>query len=188
MKLSNTVVSVIVITAVLLSVCAVGLLIRQARTGRSEREPQTVTEANDAASQPDMAASLREPGAGQARDDAEQRARLKKEREQVLEKMRSLTEEEQEQFRERIRQRFSSQRAESQRGNLSPEEREQMRQKWQNMSEEQRRAALARMRARSEVGRRPPQETAPEVSEEQGTDGEQGVGGVGSEPNGADEG
>ena len=179
MKLSNTVVSVIVITAVLLSVCAVGLLIRQARTGRSEREPQTVTEANDAASQPDMDASLREPGARQEQDDAEQRARLKKEREQVLEKMRSLTEEEQEQFRERIRQRFSSQRAESRRNS---------RRGAQDMSEEQRRAALARMRARSEVGRRPPQETAPEVSEEQGTDGEQGVGGVGSEPNGADEG
>ena len=186
MKLSNTVVSIIVITAVLLSVCVVGLLIRQARTGRSEREPQTVAEANDTTTQPDMATSLREPGAGQAQDDAEQRARLKKEREQVLEKMASLTEEEKEQFRERIRQRFSSQRAGSQRTSLSPEEREQMRLKWENMSEEQRKAALARMRARAGAGRRPPQETGPEVPEEPNTIGEQGVEEAGSEPNAAD--
>ena len=188
MKLSNTVVSTIVIAAVLLSVCVVGLLIRQARTGRSEREPQTVAEANDTASQPKMATSLREPGARQTRDDAEQRARVKKEREQVLEKMGSLTEEEKQQFRERIRQRFSSQRAGSQWTNLSPEEREQMLQKWQNVSEEQRKAALARMRGRSEAGRLQPQETVPEVPEEQSPDGEQSVEEVGSEPNGADEG
>ncbi len=188
MKLSNTVVSIVVITAVLLSVCAVGLVIHQARTGRSEREPQTIAEANDTGSRPEMATSLRESGAGQARDDVERRARLKKEREQVLEKMSSLTEEEKEQFRERVRQRFSSQRAgRSGLWSLSPEEREQMLQKWQNMSEEERKAVVARMRARSEVGRRSPQETAPEVPEEQNTDGEQSVEEVGSEPNGADE-
>ena len=107
----------------------------------------------------------------------------------MLEKMGSLTEEEKEQFRERLRQRFSSQRAgRSGSGDLSPEEREQMRQKWQNMSDEQRKAALARMRERSQAGRRQQQETVPEVPEEQSPDGEQGVEEVGSEPNGADEG
>ncbi len=186
MKLSNTVVSIIVIAAVFLSVCVVGLLIHQARTGRSEREPQTVTEANDTASQPEMAASLRKPGSGQTEDDAEQRARIKKEREQILEKMASLSEEEKEQFRERIRQRFSSQRAGTQRTNLSPEEREQMRLKWENMSEEQRKAALARMRARAGAGRRASQEEAPAAPEEPNAVGEQSVGQAVSEPNGAD--
>ncbi len=187
MKLSNTVVSIVVITAVLLSVCAVGFVIHQARTGRSEREPQTAAEANGTTSQPEMATSLGEGGAGQAQDDVERRARLKKEREQVLEKMSSFTEEEKEQFRERVRQRFSSQRARrSEPWSLSAEERERMLQDWQTMSEEQRKAALARMWERAQAGRRPQGEIVPGGPREQNTDGEQRVEEVGSEPNGAD--
>ena len=156
MKSSNTVVSIIIIAAVLLAACAVGLLVHLARMGRPQPERAVDT------SSPAIQVALQRPGNREKKTDTpEQRAKLKEERAQTLAKMNSLTEEQKEEFRSQVRSQFSERNI---RGfpMLSAEEREQIRREWPNMSEEQRAAWLARMGARL-PGARPQPEVGPPI-------------------------
>ncbi len=93
MKTSNTVVSAIVIAAVLVFAYGVGLLIRQARTGSSPgRTPADVNEA----------AQRLGPRTPRAMDTPAARAKVKKERTEALEKMKAATDEEKAKFREKV--------------------------------------------------------------------------------------
>ena len=56
MKFAETLVSIIIMAAVLLSAYAVGLVIREVRTGTVAPQPQVVAEANDVAAEPQVAA------------------------------------------------------------------------------------------------------------------------------------
>ncbi len=99
MKLSNTVVSVIVIVAVLVSAYALGLLIRQARTGGSR--VQAPADVNKPA-RPTAVAS-HGPDAERTKDTPEERAKTQKQRAQAIEKMNAMTPEQKQKFREQIR-------------------------------------------------------------------------------------
>jgi hypothetical protein len=121
MKLANTVVSVLVIAAVLVFAYGVGLLVRQARTGGS-RSPSSVAEANDAAAARRMTMSSHGPGASRTKDVPEERTRLREEKAKTLEKMNSMTEEEKEKFRNQVRRQVGGRRGSKGVSNLSPEE------------------------------------------------------------------
>jgi hypothetical protein len=103
MKVSNTVVSAIVIVAILVSAYGLGLLIRQARTGRTH--VQAPADVNNTARQTEIMA--RGPGDGRRKDTPEERAKIKDQRTQALEKMKAMTPEERQKFREQIRQQVS---------------------------------------------------------------------------------
>ncbi|MEN6427160.1 MAG: hypothetical protein ABFE13_17535 [Phycisphaerales bacterium] len=108
MKSSNTVVTIVVVGAVLVAAYAVGMLIRQAKTGNSSSS-SSATEVNDARLREAKANLSHEPGTGRTKETQEAKAELKEKRAQFLEKMESATEEEKAQIREQIRQRVSTQ-------------------------------------------------------------------------------
>jgi hypothetical protein len=108
MKASNTVVTVIVIAAVLVFAYGVGLLIRQARTGGSHAPVST--EVNDA--------QRMGPRTPETKDTPEARARIKEERAKAIEKMKSLTEEEKEKFRSQVAKQVSGRRRGKEAGKL----------------------------------------------------------------------
>ena len=98
MKLSNTMVSAIMIGAALVSAYAIGLLIRQVRTGSQPTAP-VAADANEAARQARMAPG---PGGARTNDTPEQRAQAKEKKAKMLEKMSAATKEEQEQFKKDV--------------------------------------------------------------------------------------
>ncbi len=181
MKFSNRAVSLIVIVAVLLAASGVGLLIRRARMGNSQAGPQAGAEVDDTSSQSPMS-----PHGLDGRwtaDTPEERAKLREQRAQILKKMESLTEEEKEQFRARIRARYSGQRA-GPRGfqNLSPEQREEMARRWQNMSEQEREALRKQIAERFRAVRQQ-KERAAQSRQEQDMSAGHGAEITDSEPN-----
>jgi len=107
MKSSNTVATIIIVVAVLIAAYAVGLLVRQARVGRSQ---PVASEANEAVIRQGTAKLSHAPGAGRAQGTPEQRAQLKDQRAQALEKMAAATPEQKEQFRQQVREHFSDRR------------------------------------------------------------------------------
>jgi hypothetical protein len=109
MKSSNTIVTVVVIAAVLIAAYGVGLLIHQARMGDSS-SPAT-TDANSLQRGQEAAKSAPAPGSGQTKDSPEIRAQVKESHAEMLEKMESATEEEKAKFKEQVRQRVSGRRA-----------------------------------------------------------------------------
>jgi len=109
MKSSNTVVTIVVVGAVLVAAYAVGLLVRQARTGDSSSSSPSATEANEARIREETAKLTHEPGAQKKKDLEQARAELKEKRAEALAKMESATEEEKARFREQIRERFTAQ-------------------------------------------------------------------------------
>jgi cytoskeletal protein RodZ len=117
MKSSNVLVSVIVIAAVLIFSYAVGLLIRQVRTGdRAAPPPAAGSETPAVAETP--------PGPGPARTKdttPEERARIKEQRAKALEQMNSLTEEQQEKVRSQVRQQVGGRRDNAAPGGRSPQ-------------------------------------------------------------------
>jgi FtsZ-interacting cell division protein ZipA len=117
MKVSNTVVSVIVVAAVLVFAYGVGLLIRQARTGGSHG-PVSADVNNTTSSR------RTGPGTAGAKDTPEERARVKEAKAQAIEKMNSLTEEEKEKFRSQVTKKVGGRRGGKGRQNLSPQERQ----------------------------------------------------------------
>jgi len=127
MKLSNTMVTAIVIGAVLVSAYAIGLLIRQARTGSRSAAPV-------AAETTDAAAQRPGPGAAPAKDTPAERAQVKGKRTEMLEKMSSATKEEQEQFKDKVIKQVGGRRGGQGPGGLSAEERQARRMKAQGQS------------------------------------------------------
>jgi len=115
MKLSNTMVSVIVIGAVLVSAYAIGLLIRQVRLGSQSEAP--------AAETTDVAARRPGPDAAPPKDTPAERAQVKEKKAQMLEKMGELTKEEQEQFKDKVIKQVGGRRGGKPSGGLTPEER-----------------------------------------------------------------
>jgi hypothetical protein len=130
MKLSNTVVSVIVIAAVLVSAYAMGLLIRQVRTGGHVAQPPSA--GNEA---PAGAKVPHGPGEARTKDTPQERTQLKEEKAQAIEKMSSLTEEQKEKFRSQVRQQVGGQRPSKGRQDLPPPQRQAPRIKVQSPSE-----------------------------------------------------
>jgi hypothetical protein len=110
MKVSNTVVSVVVIAAVLVFAYGVGVLIRHARTGGS-----SPTQAKDAAS-----SQRPGPTAARTKDTPEERMRLKEERTKALEKMNSGTDEEKAKLRDQVIKQVGGRRGGKKRQTLPP--------------------------------------------------------------------
>jgi len=150
MKYANIIVFAIVAAAALVAAYAIGLLVRQARMRPGPAHHQVAVAANDVTT-----AEARPEGYGPGRgrrfledpppETAEERA-------EMLEQMSNLTEEEQEQFRQQVRERFGPGGRQTQADELGAKRRAQMVEKWQSMSEEEKEAfktqMLARMRAR----------------------------------------
>lgn len=109
MKSSNTVVTIVVVAAVLVAAYALGLLIHQARVGDSSSSATSPAEVNEARLRESTANLSHEPGAGRIQDTQEARAQLKEQRAQTLEKMETATEEEKAEVREQVRDRLSPQ-------------------------------------------------------------------------------
>ncbi len=116
MKLSNSMVLVIVIGAVLVSAYAIGLVIRQVRTGARSAAPVAGATTDGAARRPG-------PGAAPTKDTPAERAQVKEKKAKLLEKMGELTKEEQEQFKDKVIQQVGGRRGGKGPGSLSPEER-----------------------------------------------------------------
>ena len=116
MKLSNTMVSAIVIGAVLVSAYAIGLLIREVRTGTRPAAPAAETS--------EAAAPRPGPGTAATKDTPAERAQVREARTKTLEKMGALTKEEQEQFKDKVIKQVGGRRGSKGPGGLSPEERQ----------------------------------------------------------------
>jgi len=128
MKLSNTMVTVIVIGAVLVSAYAVGLVIREVRLGSRPAAPAAVERTEAAAQRPG-------PDAALTKDTPEERARVKEKKAEMLEKMSAATKEEQEQYRDKVIKQVGGRRGGKGPGGLSPEERQARRMKAQGQSQ-----------------------------------------------------
>jgi hypothetical protein len=128
MKLSNTMVSVIVIGAALVSAYAIGLLIRQVRTGSQSAAPAAAERTEAAAQRPG-------PDAAPAKDTPGERAQARDKKAKMLEKMGSLTKEEQEQFKDKVIKQVGGRRGGKGPGGLSPEERQARKAKAQGQSQ-----------------------------------------------------
>ncbi|MGE5296591.1 MAG: hypothetical protein ACM3VT_17360 [Solirubrobacterales bacterium] len=107
MKSSNTVVTVIVIAAVLVAAYGVGLLVQRARQGNSRPATSGVVDANRTSGK---AEALQKPGMGQTGDTPESRAKVKEKRAEALEKMESATEQQKKEFREKVREQVGGKR------------------------------------------------------------------------------
>ncbi|HON90178.1 MAG TPA: hypothetical protein PLS24_03995 [Sedimentisphaerales bacterium] len=108
MKSSNTIVTVVVIAAVLIAAYGVGLLIRQARLGNAP--PTVMTDANSPDTASKVVRTEPAPGGGQTKDTPEIRAQIKERRAEMIEKMASATEEEKARFIEQVRTRVGGRR------------------------------------------------------------------------------
>jgi len=127
MKLSNTMVSVIVIGAVLVSAYAIGLLIRQVRLGSRSGVPAAVQTTDAAAQQPG-------PGAAATKDTPQERARVRETKAKALEQMSAATKEQQEQFTDKVIKQVGGRRGGKVPGGLTPEERQARKMKVQGPS------------------------------------------------------
>ncbi|MEN6335284.1 MAG: hypothetical protein ABFE01_13625 [Phycisphaerales bacterium] len=107
MKSSNTIVTVVVIAAVLIAAYGVGLLIHQARTGNTQAPaPTSVNDVRTA-----QEAARPGPGGGQKKDTLEMRQKLSEERAKKIEEMKNASPEEKAKFREQIREQVSGRRS-----------------------------------------------------------------------------
>ncbi len=117
MKLSNCMVSVIVIGAALVSAYGIGLVIRHVRTGAWSAAPAATQTADAAARRPG-------PDAASAKDTPAERAQAREKKAQALEKMSAATKEEQEQFKDKVIKQVGGRRGGKPSGTLAPEERQ----------------------------------------------------------------
>lgn len=177
MKQGNVVVTVILVAAVLLAACGLGLLIRQARMGSSPPPPQTPTVVEpDAPAPAETPTSSRRFAQRRSEPTPEQLAAAKQQRADELAEVAGLTEEERQQRRDALRAQLRRQDREPTRvPHLSPEELEEISRKWPQMTEEERQAfRLALSRTRPVPGRRvvsPTEANAPSDAEPNAADG-----------------
>jgi hypothetical protein len=127
MKLSNTMVSAIMIGAALVSAYAIGLLIRQVRTGTPAAAPVGAEATKATAPRPG-------PGAAPTQDTPTERAQIKEKRAKALEQMSGATKEEQEQFKDKVIKQVGGRRGGKKPGGLTPEERQARKMKAQVQS------------------------------------------------------
>lgn len=105
MKSSNTVVTIVVVGAVLVAAYALGLLIRQARVSDTPSSTVSPAEVNEAR----LREAAYEPGTGRPKQTQEARAKIKEQRAQILEKMETATDEEKARVREQVREQVNTQ-------------------------------------------------------------------------------
>ncbi|HNS20839.1 MAG TPA: hypothetical protein PKH24_10090 [Sedimentisphaerales bacterium] len=108
MKSPNAIATVILVVAALVAAYAIGLLIRQARVRDSSSLAPEAAEVNETRIRESTAALDHAPGTRQSQDSQQARAKLKQKRAEDVEKMQSATEEQKEQFREKVRDRFTA--------------------------------------------------------------------------------
>lgn len=165
MKLSNTAITVIIAVAVVIAGLVVGFSVRHARSRNAGIQPQTAADA------PQLVGSRPGPGYGSQKAfpslSPAERARIKQQRQKMLERMANMTDEEKKTFRAQIRDRFNDSRiADRERlRRLSKQERailikqrqqwENMRAEWESMSGQQRQEFLNKMREMFDAERRP---------------------------------
>lgn len=105
MKHANIVVSIVIAAAVLVAAYAVGLLVRHARTPDRPRAVET----EDLTAFKAQVAEQSPGGVNAAGADANLAAQLQQEREQMLQKMKNMTDEEKRRFtKEQVLNRFSA--------------------------------------------------------------------------------
>ncbi len=166
----TTTVFVMVCIAVLLGAWGIGLCIREVRFRSAGIEFKAVTEVEKPDTEPEREPAemaqfrpergpMTGPGAGrpERRPPREGGAGFGEEGMMGMrEQFQNMSEEEREQFRAQMGERFAARRRESgdRFGNLSEEEREKMRERFENMSEEERQEFMAQRRERF-GGRRP---------------------------------
>lgn len=147
MKHLSTVTSIVIAVVVLLAAFGIGLGVREVRTWRAE-----VKSAEQIGPTNPTPPRVTRPGRGRE-PTQEQRAELKEQRGEMLERMANASEEEREQFRSEMRsrmQRFDAGQRQGRPGfrDRSPEEMARMRERFENMTEEEREQFRAEMRER----------------------------------------
>lgn len=162
MKKASTITSVVIAVVVLLASLGIGLCIREIRFQRAgvETKSENIQKLGDVNESKQERAQER-PGPGPGGSDRqsalspEERTGLVEERADMKKKFENMSDEEREQFRSQMRDRFGSKRREGGFQNLSEEERakfkeemEKIRERWEEMSEEERQKAMAQMRER----------------------------------------
>jgi hypothetical protein len=136
MKHMNIVVSAIIIAAVLVAAYAVGLLVRHIRTQNNQSGSLAASVAEDAATLQARTEQQAPGGRRPRRAEGPTPEQIRQEREQLLEKMKTMTEEEKRKYtEEQVRKRFSAAGDKGQSPKMSPQERERMMQKRQILPE-----------------------------------------------------
>lgn len=167
MKQSKIIMTIIIIAAVALVALGIGLCINAIRHRHSGAVSGTTSELREKQSERRFLPG----GANQKRTgnlSEEERARLKAERQKIIEQMQNLSEEQKEAFRAEVLEKLSFEQQEKQGGyrELTPEEKakmreewEKMKQRWEDMSEQERQEFMAQTRAKSDVGQKKADET-----------------------------
>lgn len=155
MRNTNRTIKVLVIAAVLLAALGIGVCIKQFRM------QDTGTDGESGLTIPDELHRLNHHNLS-----SEERAELREQREQMLEKMANLTEEEKEKFRAQMREKFDvrGQRNRPMFSELPEQERERLRRRWQEPNEQ--REAIKFMRRQEQQEEQLQQPTEEEDSEE----------------------
>jgi hypothetical protein len=182
MKLSGSMVSVIVAVVVLIGALGAGLGIKEVRVRKAKAEAEALSKLQKAQARQARTGPLSRSTTGVDRQTAEaqDRQRTGQDREQARARWENASPEEQQRMRQEMGDRFRSRGPGGGRfgANMSPEEREKMRaemegmrQRWESMSEEEKAQATAQMRQRFEG-----------ASQGGGPSGDRGDAGGGAEP------
>lgn len=162
MKKASILTSLVIAVVVLLASLGIGLCIREIRFRQAgvETKSEKIQKLGDVnESKQERVQGRPGPGPGgrdtQSALSPEERARLVEQREGMREQFENMSEQEREQFRAQVREKFGGRRREGGFLNLSEEERtkfreemEKIRERWEEMSEEERQEAMAQMRER----------------------------------------
>lgn len=148
MKHSQIIVLVAVGAAVLVTALGIGFYVGEARHRNRAVESKTIADSNVAGGQRSLIAGRVDRGRVRNFSE-EERTGLVEERKQAVEKWKSMSGEEKQQFRTQLREKFNARR----RGEMektrimTPEEKAKLAQKWQTMSEQEREEFKAKIRA-----------------------------------------
>ena len=142
MKHKNTVVTLLVAAAILLGAYGIGLLVRQARMDARQREA-----AAEEMKAHETTVGQQVPGSGRTRRaDAKAHADTRKQKEQMLTKMKSMTQEQgRELVEERVLDLVGAREGRGRFRELSEEERGKVMRAWQNLSEQEQKALKDRL-------------------------------------------
>jgi len=148
MKRSEIVILAVVAGAVFITALGISLYITEARHKNRAVESKTVADSNVAGGQRSLIPGRADRGRVRNLSE-EERTGLVEERKQAVEKWKSMSGEEKQQFRTQLREKFNARR----RGEMektrimTPEEKAKLDQKWQTMSEQEREEFKAKIRA-----------------------------------------
>ncbi len=145
MKQGNVVVTGVLVVAVLLAACGLGLLIRQARMGdaKPQPQPQVVAEPNVAPTV-DVPASSRLMTQRRSDPTPEELAAVQQQRAEERAAVAELTEEQRQERRDALRAQLRTQsRQPGQVPHLSPQQLQEISRRWPEMSEQEKQAFRA---------------------------------------------